>query len=64
VLETVAGSDGATTRSVQHALHESYMAELEHFHDCIAAGVPCETPAEQGRADIEALEQAFAVAAA
>jgi predicted dehydrogenase len=64
VLETIAGRDGATTRSVQHALHESYMAELEHFHDCIAAGAPCETPAEQARADIKALERAFAVAVA
>ncbi|MEA2408058.1 MAG: hypothetical protein QOE69_2177 [Thermoleophilaceae bacterium] len=62
VLESIGASAGATTRSVEHALHESYMAELEHFHDCIARGVRCETPAEQARADIEALQQAFVLA--
>jgi predicted dehydrogenase len=63
VLETTGARAGATTRSVEQALSESYMAELEHFHDCVALGVPCETPAEQARADIEALQQAFLLAA-
>ena len=45
------------------ALSESFVAELEHFHDCIALGVACETPPEQARVDIEALQRAFGLAA-
>jgi predicted dehydrogenase len=63
VLETIGARAGTTVRSVERALHESYMAELEHFHDCIVAGVPCETPPEQARVDIEALQRAFPLAA-
>jgi predicted dehydrogenase len=60
-LESIHGRDGATERDVEEALHDSYVAELEHFHDCIVGGVPCGTPPEQARVDIEALQQAFAL---
>jgi predicted dehydrogenase len=35
--------------------HESYVRQLEHFHDCVVAGAACRTPPEQARADIELL---------
>ena len=36
---------------------EAYVRQLEHFHDCVTAGIPCRTPPEQARADIELLTQ-------
>lgn len=62
VLESTAARDGATTTSLETSLSESYVAELEHFHECITRGVACETPPEQARVDIEALQRAFAQA--
>jgi predicted dehydrogenase len=59
LLETTAAADGATTSSAETVLHESYLAELEHFHECVTAGVPCATPPEQARLDIQALQDAF-----
>lgn len=61
VLESTGARDGATTRATEHALGESYLAELEHFHDCVVAGAECRTPPDQARIDIEALQRAFAL---
>ena len=63
LLESTGARAGATTRSAEASLSESYVAELEHFHDCIALGVACETPPEQACVDIEALQRAFGLAA-
>ena len=41
---------------------ESFVRELEHFHDCIARGTECRTPPEQARLDIEVLTQMFRAA--
>src|SRR5919204_1509045 len=38
---------------------ESFVRELEHFHDCITQGVDCRTPPEQARLDIDVLTQMF-----
>ncbi len=38
---------------------EPFSRELEHFHACVAEGVPCRTPPEQARLDIEVLTAMF-----
>ena len=42
---------------------ESFVRELEHFHDCVTNGAECRTPPEQARLDIEVLTQMFVHAA-
>jgi predicted dehydrogenase len=51
---------GATCE--QRSWRESYVRQLEHFHDCVVAGAPCRTPPEQARADIELLTAMRALA--
>jgi len=51
------GRTNAVRTLTSHA--ESFSRELEHFHDCIAAGVPCRTPPEQARLDIDVLTRMF-----
>jgi predicted dehydrogenase len=63
VLESTGARDGTSTRTSERTLSESYMAELEHFHDCVVSGAECRTPPEQARIDIEALQRAFALTA-
>jgi len=41
---------------------ESFVRELEHFHDCITSGTACRTPPEQARIDIELLTGMFLAA--
>lgn len=60
--EQVGGQDGTTVRHRRERLHESYMSELEHFHDCIVAGVACRTPPEQARQDLALLRDLFLAA--
>ena len=38
---------------------DAYVAELRHFHACIADGVTCRTPPEQGARDIELLRDLY-----
>ncbi|HXY17015.1 MAG TPA: Gfo/Idh/MocA family oxidoreductase [Gaiellaceae bacterium] len=38
---------------------ESFVRELVHFHGCVADGVPCRTPPEQARLDIDVLTRMF-----
>jgi predicted dehydrogenase len=38
---------------------DSYVAELEHFHDCVVRGTRCRTPPEQAARDIELLRDLF-----
>ncbi|HVN62512.1 MAG TPA: hypothetical protein VMT59_14730, partial [Gaiellaceae bacterium] len=38
---------------------ESFLRELVHFHDCVAAGAACRTPPEQARVDMELLTNMF-----
>jgi predicted dehydrogenase len=44
---------GATLE--RRSWRESYVRQLEHFHDCVVTGATCRTPPEQARADIELL---------
>jgi predicted dehydrogenase len=46
----------------QRSWRESYVRQLEHFHDCVVAGATCRTPPEQARADIELLTAMKALA--
>jgi hypothetical protein len=41
---------------------ESFVRELEHFHDCITRGIACRTPPEQARLDIAVLTEMFRAA--
>lgn len=45
---------GGLTRE-RRSWRESYLRQLEHFHDCVTRGARCRTPPEQARADIELL---------
>ena len=49
------------TNAVQIAesYDESFARELAHFHACVTEGVPCRTPPEQARLDIDVLTQMF-----
>jgi predicted dehydrogenase len=38
---------------------EAFSRELDHFHACVTEGVPCRTPPEQARLDIEVLTAMF-----
>jgi predicted dehydrogenase len=38
---------------------ESFVAELEHFHDCIRLGRPCRTPPADAARDLELIELIF-----
>ncbi len=44
---------------IVNAYDESFSRELRHFHDCIVEGVPCRTPPEGARLDIDVLTQMF-----
>jgi predicted dehydrogenase len=44
---------------IVNAYDESFSRELRHFHDCIVDGVPCRTPPEGARLDIDVLTQMF-----
>jgi predicted dehydrogenase len=47
---------------VVEAYDEAFRRELLHFHDCVVDGVPCRTPPEGARLDIEVLTQMFLAA--
>lgn len=47
----------AAERSVH--LGEAYVAELLHFHACVADGATCRTPAAQARLDLRVLKAMF-----
>lgn len=57
--EVIGAAEGAERRSHSARIHDSYLAELQHFHSCITEGVRCRTPPEQARLDLEALRDAF-----
>ncbi|MGA8355238.1 MAG: Gfo/Idh/MocA family oxidoreductase [Solirubrobacteraceae bacterium] len=63
VHEIVGASEGAGRHSRSARIHDSYLAELEHFHACIAQGAQCRTPPEQARLDLIALRDAFLLSA-
>jgi hypothetical protein len=44
---------------VQSSFDESFSRELRHFHACITEGIPCRTPPESARLDIEVLTSMF-----
>jgi len=54
--------DRAVEAHVVTAYDESFSRELRHFHDCIVDGVPCRTPPEGARLDIDVLTQMFLAA--
>jgi predicted dehydrogenase len=44
------------------AYDEAFSRELRHFHECIVDGIPCRTPPEGARLDIDVLTQMFLAA--
>jgi predicted dehydrogenase len=58
-LTLAAGAQRWSTRTVR-GYRDAYVAELEHFHDCVTAGAICRTPVEQARRDIALLTELFA----
>jgi hypothetical protein len=38
---------------------EAFARELAHFHECVTENVPCRTPPQQARLDIEVLTAMF-----
>jgi predicted dehydrogenase len=62
VHEVLGAADGAECATRGARIFDSYRAELEHFHDCIAGGAECRTPPEQARLDLVALRDAFLTA--
>jgi predicted dehydrogenase len=59
VHEVVDAEDGQPRLRRRALVGDSYVAELEHFYDCVVEGVACRTPPEQGRDDIAALRDLF-----
>jgi predicted dehydrogenase len=55
----VRGGDHAVAAD-EHA-GDAYLAELRHFHACVADGTPCRTPPEQALRDIELLRDLYAL---
>jgi len=53
--------DGECSRSWLPAA-DNYARELEHFHDCVADGGACRTPAEQAARDVTLLTQLYRAA--
>ena len=47
---------------IVQAYDESFSRELRHFHDCVVGGIPCRTPPEGARLDIDVLTQMFLAA--
>lgn len=56
-------ADGTTNvTQVAESYGEAFSRELVHFHTCVVEGVPCRTPPEQARLDIDVLTQMFLAA--
>jgi predicted dehydrogenase len=62
VYERNAGGALRRESRVVSSYHERFLGELEHFHDCVTLGVPCRTPPEQARLDIQSLTDLFVAA--
>jgi predicted dehydrogenase len=53
-------ADGRTNAArVVTSYGEAFCRELEHFHACVVEGIPCRTPPEQARLDIDVLTRMF-----
>lgn len=57
--ERAGEQDGVQVERAVGSFRESFVRELEHFHDCVVEGVACRTPPEQARADLELLTAMF-----
>jgi predicted dehydrogenase len=51
----VSREPGGSAQRTFRSWRESYVSQLEHFHECVVDGAPCRTPPEQARADIALL---------
>lgn len=51
--------DGANVATETTSYEEAFSLELDHFHACVTEGVPCRTPPEQARLDLEVLTAMF-----
>ena len=60
--ERTDGSEGTRIVHLAERFEESFARELVHFHACVTDGVPCRTPPEQARLDIDVLTRMFLAA--
>jgi predicted dehydrogenase len=60
--ERTDAGDGTRLVHVAERFEESFARELAHFHACLTEGVPCRTPPEQARLDIDVLTRMFLAA--
>lgn len=58
-----AASAGHATTTFS-SIGDSYVKELQHFHDCVVGGAPCATPPRQALADVTLVRELFMLAAA
>jgi predicted dehydrogenase len=54
-VHTAVRDAGGWTATARRGYGDAYARQLEHFHDCVTAGVACRTPAAQARRDIALL---------
>jgi predicted dehydrogenase len=60
--ERTDAGDGTRVVHLAERFEESFARELVHFHECVTEGVPCRTPPEQARLDIDVLTRMFLAA--
>ncbi|MCW2994879.1 MAG: NADH-dependent dihydrogenase [Conexibacter sp.] len=53
------GVAGVHRRTVDLTVHDPFLAELEHFHACVTAGLTTRTPPEQSVADLRVLRDLY-----
>jgi predicted dehydrogenase len=56
VIDSVSGHHRARAQCLANS---AFVAELEHFHDCVVGGVPCRTPVGQAIKDLTLLRDLF-----
>lgn len=59
-----AGSEEGHVAVTRTCWRDRYVAQLVHFHDCVANGATCRVPPEQARADVTLLDAAYRLTAA
>jgi predicted dehydrogenase len=59
VHTVVDAADGSHRRRRENLADDAYIAELEHFHDCVTRGVACRTPPRQAVKDLVVLRELF-----
>lgn len=59
VHSIVDSAGGSHRRRREELVSDPFIAELEHFYDCVTQSAPCHTPPQQALVDLEALRDMF-----